>query len=196
MFKRRFRLPSPALVISMVTLSLVLGGTAFAAAATNGDKKADVKLIKQLAPTLSVKHANTATNATHATSATSAGSPATLASGKTETGTYGFGATGAAIIVGEISFPFPLATAPTLVIVNSGQPTPAGCTGNASDPGAKPGNLCVFEGYTEGGVSLVTGFDPTSGDDGVATKLGVTIFADGGGSGTNDDSGTWAVTAP
>ena len=31
MFKRRFRLPSPALVISMVTLSLVLGGTAFAA---------------------------------------------------------------------------------------------------------------------------------------------------------------------
>ena len=30
MFKRRFRLPSPALVISMITLSLVLGGTAFA----------------------------------------------------------------------------------------------------------------------------------------------------------------------
>ena len=28
MFKRRFRLPSPALVISMVALSLVLGGTA------------------------------------------------------------------------------------------------------------------------------------------------------------------------
>ena len=51
MFKRRFRLPSPALVISMVTLSLVLGGTAFAAStATHKDKKADTKLIKKLAP--------------------------------------------------------------------------------------------------------------------------------------------------
>ena len=73
MFKRRFRLPSPALVISMVTLSLVLGGTAVAAStATHKDKKADTKLIKKLAPTLSVKHAKTANNATHATSADSA----------------------------------------------------------------------------------------------------------------------------
>ena len=76
MFKRRFRLPSPALVISMITLSLVLGGTAVAAStAKHKDKKADIKLIKKLAPTLSVKHAktaNSATNATHATSADSA----------------------------------------------------------------------------------------------------------------------------
>ena len=71
MFKRRFRLPSPALVISMITLSLVLGGTAFAAStATHKDKKADTKLIKKLAPTLSVKHAKTANSATHATNAT------------------------------------------------------------------------------------------------------------------------------
>ena len=70
MFKRRFRLPSPALVISMITLSLVLGGTAFAAStATHKDKKADTKLIKKLAPSLSVKHAKTADSATHATSA-------------------------------------------------------------------------------------------------------------------------------
>jgi hypothetical protein len=79
MFKRRFRLPSPALVISMVALSLVLGGTAIAASsAKHGDKKADTKLVKKLAPSLSVKHAKTAdsatnaTNATHATSADSA----------------------------------------------------------------------------------------------------------------------------
>lgn len=75
MSKRRFRLPSPALVISMITLSLVLGGTAFAAAASHGDKKADTKLVKKLAPSLSVKHAKTAdsaTNAAHATSADSA----------------------------------------------------------------------------------------------------------------------------
>ena len=79
MFKRRFRLPSPALVISMITLGLVLGGTAVAAtAAKHGDKKADTKLIKKLAPSLSVKHAKsansatTAASATHATSADSA----------------------------------------------------------------------------------------------------------------------------
>src|SRR6476620_3983556 len=78
MLKRRFRLPSPALVISMIALTLVLGGTAVAATATHGDKKADTKLIKKLAPSLSVKHAKTAANATnavnatHATSATSA----------------------------------------------------------------------------------------------------------------------------
>jgi hypothetical protein len=59
MFKRRFRLPSPALVISTVTLSIVLGGTAVAAT-VSGDKKADTKLVKQLAPSLSVKHATTA----------------------------------------------------------------------------------------------------------------------------------------
>jgi hypothetical protein len=71
MFKRRFRLPSPALVISMVALTLVLGGTAVAAT-VSGDTKADTKLVKKLAPTLSVKHANTANSATSATNATNA----------------------------------------------------------------------------------------------------------------------------
>ena len=71
MFKRRFRLPSPALVISMITLSLVLGGTAFAAStAKHKDAKADTKLVKKLAPSLSVKHASTADSATNATNAT------------------------------------------------------------------------------------------------------------------------------
>jgi hypothetical protein len=43
----------------MVTLCLVLGGTAVAAT-VSGDTKADTKLIKKLAPSLSVKHAATA----------------------------------------------------------------------------------------------------------------------------------------
>lgn len=57
--KRWFRLPSPALIISMVALALVLGGTAVAAVATDPDKAADTLLIKHLAPTLSVKNAKT-----------------------------------------------------------------------------------------------------------------------------------------
>ena len=61
MFKLRFRLPSPALVVSMVTLSLVLGGTAVAATtATHKDARADSVLVKKLAPSLSVKHAKSA----------------------------------------------------------------------------------------------------------------------------------------
>ena len=63
MFRRRFRLPSPALVISMVALTFVLGGTAVAAS-LSGDTKADTKLVKKLAPSLSVKHAKTAGSAT------------------------------------------------------------------------------------------------------------------------------------
>jgi len=73
MFKLRFRLPSPALVVSMVTLSLVLGGTAVAATtATHEDARADSVLVKKLAPSLSVKHAKTADNATSAVNATNA----------------------------------------------------------------------------------------------------------------------------
>ena len=71
--KRRLRAPSPAFVISLIALFFVLGGSAFAAStALHTDKKADVKLIKKMAPSLSVKHAKSADSATHATSADSA----------------------------------------------------------------------------------------------------------------------------
>jgi hypothetical protein len=86
MYKRKFRLPSPALVISMVTLSLVLGGTAFAAStAKHKDARADTKLVKKLAPKLSVKHAKTATNANHANTADNA-TTATTADNATNLG--------------------------------------------------------------------------------------------------------------
>jgi hypothetical protein len=59
--KRLFRLPSPALVIAMIALALVLGGTAVAAGtASHADAKADTALVKKLAPKLSVKHAKSA----------------------------------------------------------------------------------------------------------------------------------------
>jgi hypothetical protein len=73
---KRLRAPSPAFVISMVALFLALGGTSFAASkvitAKHKDAKADTKLVKKLAPSLSVKHAKTANSATSATHATSA----------------------------------------------------------------------------------------------------------------------------
>jgi hypothetical protein len=74
--KHRLRAPSPALVISLVALFLALGGTSYAAGkvitSKHKDAKADTKLVKKLAPTLSVKHATTADSATTAGSATTA----------------------------------------------------------------------------------------------------------------------------
>jgi hypothetical protein len=74
--KRRFRLPSPALVVSMVALSIVLGGTAFAAsvakAPRHADAKADKALIRTMAPSLGVNHAKTADSAKNAVTATNA----------------------------------------------------------------------------------------------------------------------------
>ncbi len=80
MFGHRLRPPSPALVISMVALSLALGGTAVAAGtAAHPDARADKALIATMAPTLKVNYAKaagsaaTAVNATNATNATQLG---------------------------------------------------------------------------------------------------------------------------
>jgi hypothetical protein len=98
MLKRISRLPNPALVISLIALFMALGGTSYAAdkviLTKHNDAKADKKLVKKLAPTLSVKHAktaNTATsaaNANHATTADSAtnATNATTAANATDLG--------------------------------------------------------------------------------------------------------------
>jgi hypothetical protein len=56
---KRVRAPSPALVISLIALFFTLGGTSIAATkaitAKHKDAKADTKLVKKLAPSLSVK---------------------------------------------------------------------------------------------------------------------------------------------
>jgi hypothetical protein len=81
--KRRSRTPSPAFVISLAALFVALGGTSLAAskvsAAKHKDAKADTKLIKKLAPSLSVKHAKTANSAKTAASADSATNATTAA---------------------------------------------------------------------------------------------------------------------
>jgi hypothetical protein len=70
---RRFRrLPSPALVISAIALVLAVGGGTFAIAAlSHHDKKVVTKIankqINKKAPTLSVKHAQSADTAANAT---------------------------------------------------------------------------------------------------------------------------------
>ena len=176
--KKTFRAPSPALVISLIALFVALGGTSYAA-------------ITRL-PANSVGTAQLKNNAV---TGKKLAKSLTLAAGHTEKGVFGFGSDGSADVYGQISFPIPLASAPTVKIVAAGDPTPAHCTGTVAHPGAESGYLCIFEGYTEGGLSVADGaaWEPT-----VATHtgfpLGVTLWATGGGSGHNDVSGTWAVT--
>jgi len=85
--KPRLKAPSPAIVISLIALFVALGGTSLAAshviATKHRDAKADKKLIRKMAPTLSVAHAKTAdsaSSASHASSATNATHAATAGS--------------------------------------------------------------------------------------------------------------------
>jgi hypothetical protein len=78
MLRRIRRLPSPALVISVIALIAAVGGGTFAFAIS--DKKSDKRIAKKVAnkqitkraPNLSVNHASTADNATNASQATNA----------------------------------------------------------------------------------------------------------------------------
>jgi hypothetical protein len=211
MFKRRFRLPSPALVISMITLSLVLGGTAFAAAtAKHADAKADTKLVKKLAPTLSVKHAATAdsatsatnatnaANATHATSATAATAPGTLASGHTEYGTIGSQPAQTGIGAGdevgdnaELPFPAPVALDNAHVQVAGVDAGPGQCTGTAANPTAAAGYVCIYP-YDTTNASVNGGYVW----GGNTTKYGFQLSWNSVAGGYSFVFANWAYTAP
>jgi hypothetical protein len=124
-----------------------------------------------------------------------------LPSGSTETGVYGTvflvpssGPGGGADA--SISFPIPLADAPTANMISSGQSPTAACPGSVTAPSAAAGELCIYEGYhsNESGHEIV---DPETGNYG-ANKYGATIYVEPGSvTGENGWSdGTWAVTAP
>ena len=71
MIGRVRRVPSPALVISVIALVVAIGGGTFAIASSDSkqDKKIAKKVVNKLAPNLSVKHATTAAAATRADTA-------------------------------------------------------------------------------------------------------------------------------
>jgi hypothetical protein len=119
----------------------------------------------------------------------------TLPSGKTETGTWTFAAspdTFASVERIPISFTIPLHEAlnssEQLHFVEEGTNVPGACEGNAKEPTAQPGNVCIYVGGSLEGISghLFEGETVA----GLVLGLGIT-GAEGG-----DGHGTWAVTAP
>jgi hypothetical protein len=119
-----------------------------------------------------------------------------LPSGKTEQGVYGladYAGSGTNDASTEISFPFPLASAPTPHFIAVGATPPAQCPGSHTNPQAQPGHLCIYE--TSGSAQEKLIFDPASGVQGPASRFGVALLVIGS---ANDlySRGTWAVTAP
>jgi hypothetical protein len=129
--------------------------------------------------------------------------PTVLPSGATVTGTWGASgyapSTANAVAWTGISFPVPLASAPTLAIATIINPDPSHCPGTLSAPAAAPGVVCIYVDTTHavhvGGFSAFPpGADPntTSG----ASRFGL-IFVLGNAdvAGPFMGAGSWALTA-
>jgi hypothetical protein len=99
--------------------------------------------------------------------------------------------TGTTIASNSAAFLYPLASAPTAHYIPSGAAVPAGCSGDASNPGAAPGNLCVFEIHSDNKFAAnVNG----PGGDGTADTRGFAVFVVGAGDQYYEQV-RWVVTA-
>jgi len=131
----------------------------------------------------------------------------TLPTGRSLQGTFGlYGVghvnNGIEIASESISFPLPLAAAPSVKVVQFGTASaPPECPGTAAAPEAAPGWLCVYENREQnqraGGYPTVTA--PGSGGSPSSSRYGGTIDVQGQAAGTEWffwAEGTWAVRAP
>jgi hypothetical protein len=123
-----------------------------------------------------------------------------LPAGVTLKGDWGmrFGnATAGVRVQTAFSFGFSLSAAPAPHYIPVGGAVPPGCTGGVTNPGAEPGNLCVFEAAT---TNITAGsqavFDEATGTDGKADPWGAGVAATATAAGDTRYRGTWAVTAP
>jgi hypothetical protein len=122
-----------------------------------------------------------------------------LPSGKSETGLWSAAGAQQGEIVAPVSFPVRLQggiTNESAHYIGVGEETPTGCTGTADDPGAQPGNLCVFASQEERtGVepATITDLHGSSGSSSTGAFVQYTITS---GNGRVNARGSWAVTAP
>ncbi len=138
------------------------------------------------------------------------GYPVVLPEGKTETGAFAVRFTGAGIADTSISFTIPLAapiaSGSTHFVTAEEQENgtqPSQCThgtekGTTENPVAEQGNLCIYEGYSEGasGFKVTAVNQATFGETNTAGRTGALLVIKYGGPEEGIPfSGTWAVTA-
>jgi hypothetical protein len=228
MLKRITGRLSFANVVSIVALFVALGGTSYAAIKLPKNSVSSKQLKANSVTSSKVKNGSLlsqdfkagqlpkgatgspgAPGATGAKGATGSTGPAgpitgTLPSGVTLRGDYALRVSNS--IVGQrmqtaISFGLQLPSAPVAHYIQAGGTVPPQCSGTAANPGASPGNLCVFEFVVN---NITAGTQTTfnaAGTDGVADPWGAGIAATAtAGDGTTAVDtrvrGTWAVTAP
>jgi hypothetical protein len=91
-----------------------------------------------------------------------------------------------------ISFGLQLAAAPTVHYIPSAGTVPAGCSGTVANPGAAPGNFCLFEGASFNGSAAEV--NPLTGTANQATTFGGAVTVVSGALGSFNTYGSWAVT--
>lgn len=116
-----------------------------------------------------------------------------LPSGRTQVGAYGFASTRSEVGLPftpavETSYPLPISFEPTSEIVESGDAPTANCPGEADNPTAAPGFLCIYEDREDVLMSLET--LPGEG------HYGFILFFEAEPGEDYENYGTWAVTAP
>jgi hypothetical protein len=89
-----------------------------------------------------------------------------------------------------LSFPFPLATAPTMNVIAVGGASTAACPGTAANPQAAAGNLCVYQSRNDGNLAIQALAEVNSGRYGADLYFPIATDKD------YEYLGTWAVTAP
>lgn len=127
--------------------------------------------------------------------------PATLPSGKTLTGyvaATGVATTGGQRAEDNISFAYPLASAPIPHTLEPGDAATPQCPGNADEPKAAPGNLCVYEFQRTNASKVAGNGDCVYANSGCnhATRYGGIEYIESAGAGNFYIEGSWAVTAP
>lgn len=195
------QLPKNSVGTKQIKKNAVIGSKVKNGSLTGADINAST--LGNVPSATNANHASAADSASHATSAdnaTGASSPNTLASGATLRGEWSLldTAAGASELVGaSYDFAFPLSARPSTHYIAPGESTPSGCSGDASNPGAAPGNLCVFaDEQINTGAPEICSWEDRDCVTAKASKFGFGLAAFSTAGGQVEDDGSWAVTAP
>jgi hypothetical protein len=179
------QLKHPATIIAAVALFLALGGGAWAGATglISGSKIKNNSIgVKKLT--------KAAVKSLHALPKGTTLRGVFLAEGQS-TGVH------AATVGDNISFGWTLNSAPTEHFIKVGDAVPSGCSGTPENPGAAPGNLCVFEVENLNvDDSLSEVWSPPADNANDAEAYGAAVYTRSAGAGVYEFGGSWAVTAP